>query len=137
MVVYKVEFQYILCFGSRIGNFETNRKIGEFQYILCFGSSSLPEYEENKEVVFQYILCFGSSYTCSYCSNCKWRVSIHPMFRFKSSSLSMTPDGRVCFNTSYVSVQVNLTGIYLLIISVSIHPMFRFKRKVLVLRCLC
>ena len=57
----------------------------------------------NSAFRFQYILCVGSS-----CYTTKWifyfRVSIHPMCRFKLKLLKMWG---ICFrfNTSYVSVQ--------------------------------
>ncbi len=69
---------------GRLRSKKTKTK-GKFQYIICVGSSFVSPKVAGKIVEFQYIICVGSSITLG------------------------DPDaGKTCFNTSYVSVQVDV-----------------------------
>ena len=76
----------------------------EFQYILCFGSRQELQEQEDKAKRFQYILCFGSRWYDEMALKTVVKVSIHPMFRFKKKNKFLSTRA-LCFNTSYVSVQ--------------------------------
>ena len=92
-----------MCRFKRI-SVDDYKKASEFQYILCVGSSAPTLYPIVSIVWFQYILCVGSSLLVLY---------------FLNYSTS--------FNTSYVSVQAAVFGLFSSSKEVSIHPMCRFK----------
>ena len=82
VVLSFVEFQYILCVGSRKVSTYGRATIALFQYILCVGSS------------FKYLFvnCFLKNFNTSYVSVQVCVIRAEVVFLFN-------------FNTSYVSVQ--------------------------------
>ena len=88
----KTLFQYILCVGSRRGEREMEELIYKFQYILCVGSRCHCSPLIIRVVKFQYILCVGSSIFGNILEDDGRHVSIHPMCRFKYSTLCKQTD---------------------------------------------
>ena len=60
----------------------------KFQYIICFGSSLMLVMFDYYYKLFQYIICFGSSGVIRFSRFYSSFISIHHMFRFKTSKLS-------------------------------------------------
>ena len=79
---------------------------GEFQYILCYGSTLLLNPLKFLNKLFQYILCYGST---------------------KIKFLGFLC--QVYFNTSYVTVQLQIIMTFIQHKNISIHPMLRFNVK--------
>ena len=79
-----------------------------FQYIVCFGSTCdwVPYILNIKQ--FQYIVCFGSTPYANKKQMLKKSISIHRMFRFYKKSFQATQQTIFYFNTSYVSVLLDI-----------------------------
>ena len=97
----------------------------QFQYILCVGSRQEGMQKMKMQMEFQYILCVGSRHLLESVRHCL-HVSIHPMCRFKFFC-NLDINFSISFNTSYVSVQETPNYFISTHFQVSIHPMCRFK----------